>query len=98
MCQFNTTIVLYALGLISTTLNYSAKPNEVESKSDNGLVKGHAYSVTGVRKVSVSVRGREGNLVRVRNPTGNEREWTGAWGDKYVLFFKAGVIQIKGQL
>ena len=24
----------------------------------------------------------EVELVRVRNPWGNEREWTGAWGDK----------------
>ena len=30
-----------------------AKPNEIEAKLDNGLVKGHAYSVTGVKKVSV---------------------------------------------
>ena len=32
-----------------------AKPNEIEAKLDNGLVKGHAYSVTGVKKVCVSI-------------------------------------------
>ncbi len=29
-----------------------AKPNEIEAKLNNGLIKGHAYSVTGVKKVS----------------------------------------------
>jgi calpain len=28
----------------------------------------------------------EVELVRVRNPWGNEREWTGAWGDKLVQY------------
>ena len=28
-----------------------AKPNEIEAKLDNGLIKGHAYTVTGVRKI-----------------------------------------------
>ena len=30
----------------------------------------------------VNVRGQDVELVRVRNPWGNEREWEGAWGDK----------------
>jgi len=30
----------------------------------------------------VNVYGREVELVRVRNPWGNEREWEGPWGDK----------------
>ena len=36
-----------------------AQPNEIEAKLDNGLIKGHAYSVTDVRLVSTS----EHNLV-----------------------------------
>ena len=28
-----------------------AKPNEIEAKLDNGLIKGHAYTVTSVKKV-----------------------------------------------
>lgn len=53
-----------------------AKPNEIEAKLDNGLIKGHAYTVTGVQKV------RDIELLRIRNPWGNEREWTGAWSDE----------------
>lgn len=29
----------------------NAKPNEIEAKLENGLIKGHAYTVTGVTKV-----------------------------------------------
>ena len=28
-----------------------ANPNEIEAKLDNGLIKGHAYSITALRKV-----------------------------------------------
>ena len=46
-----------------------------------GLQSKHAYSVTSV----VQLEGRMGvtvPLVRVRNPHGNEKEWTGEWSDK----------------
>ncbi|KXJ29972.1 calpain-B isoform X1 [Exaiptasia diaphana] len=58
----------------------AAKPNEIEAKGAMGLVKGHAYTVTGVH--TVNYRGRPTELVRVRNPWGNDREWEGDWGDK----------------
>ena len=52
---------------------------DVEAKLDSGLIKGHAYSVTGAAKVQV--RGKDINLVRIRNPWG-QREWNGDWSDK----------------
>lgn len=60
-----------------------AKPNEIEAKLNNGLIKGHPYSVTKVTRVDVPTRSGSTaiELVRVRNPWGNEREWTGAWSD-----------------
>merc|ERR1712080_336129 len=53
-----------------------------------GLVRSHAYGVTGVRRVTLKgsglsslFRGREKlNLVRLRNPWG-EKEWTGPFSD-----------------
>ncbi|XP_053162851.1 calpain-14 [Hemicordylus capensis] len=44
----------------------------------NGLVAGHAYTVTGIRKVTCK-HGHE-NLVRLRNPWGKV-EWKGDWSD-----------------
>ncbi|KAM8900113.1 calpain-1 catalytic subunit isoform 1-T1 [Spinachia spinachia] len=52
--------------------------NEREAVTFKKLVKGHAYSVTGVDEVVY--RGSNTRLVRIRNPWG-EVEWTGAWSD-----------------
>ncbi|KAM9314349.1 calpain-9 [Pholidichthys leucotaenia] len=51
---------------------------ESEAKTSSGLVKGHAYSITGVEEVNV--RGRKVKLVRIRNPWG-QVEWNGPWSD-----------------
>ena len=61
-----------------------AKPNQIEAKLNNGLVKGLAYSVTGVRTVNARTRHSlvEVKLVRLRNPWGNQKEWTGPWSDR----------------
>ncbi|KAF3697793.1 Calpain-1 catalytic subunit [Channa argus] len=51
---------------------------DMEAVTFKKLVKGHAYSVTGVEEVTY--RGSKTKLVRIRNPWG-EVEWTGAWSD-----------------
>ncbi|XP_069502379.1 calpain-1 catalytic subunit-like [Ambystoma mexicanum] len=51
---------------------------ESEAHTPEGLVKGHAYSVTGVKQVEVN--GRKVQLARLRNPWGKV-EWTGRWSD-----------------
>nr|VZI33441.1 unnamed protein product [Spirometra erinaceieuropaei] len=57
----------------------SITSKEIEAKLNNGLIAGHAYSVTGLAPVKVS--GQDVWLVRVRNPWGNNYEWKGAWAD-----------------
>ncbi|XP_039711137.1 calpain-12 [Pteropus medius] len=49
-----------------------------EYRTEDGLVKGHAYSVTGTHKVSLGFT--KVRLLRLRNPWGRV-EWTGAWSD-----------------
>lgn len=47
----------------------------------NGLITGHAYSVTLCKPIKLMNGGVE-ILVRVRNPWGNRVEWKGDWNDK----------------
>nr|XP_006988685.1 calpain-8 [Peromyscus maniculatus bairdii] len=51
---------------------------EAEAVTWQKLVKGHAYSVTGVEELDFC--GRPEKLIRLRNPWG-EVEWSGAWSD-----------------
>jgi len=46
----------------------------------NGLVQGHAYTITGLYRVSTGGEERT-SLVRVRNPWGDKNEWKGSWSD-----------------
>lgn len=50
----------------------------IESILPNGLVVGHAYSVTGASRVLAG--GKKYNLIRIRNPWG-QSEWKGPWSD-----------------
>lgn len=65
-----------------------AEPHEIEVRLANGLVKGHAYSVTAVKKVRVGhgllayFKNETLPLIRMRNPWGNT-EWKGAWSDRW---------------
>ncbi|XP_072120768.1 calpain-3-like isoform X2 [Mobula birostris] len=54
-------------------------PLQFETRLPSGLVKGHAYSVTGVDEVTH--RNQKVKLVRLRNPWGTV-EWNGPWSDK----------------
>lgn len=63
----------------------SGSTNEMETEM--GLVIGHAYSVTAIRKLRLgerlmfSFKAEKLFMIRLRNPWG-KREWNGAWSDK----------------
>ncbi|XP_040189032.1 calpain-3 isoform X5 [Rana temporaria] len=53
-------------------------PSQFETRMASGLVKGHAYSVTGVEETTF--KADKVKLVRLRNPWG-QVEWNGSWSD-----------------
>lgn len=59
----------------------------------NGLVKGHAYSVTAVKRVRIGhgllayFKNETIPLIRMRNPWG-KTEWKGAWSDRSGRLFR----------
>ncbi|CAL4100502.1 unnamed protein product, partial [Meganyctiphanes norvegica] len=58
-------------------------PYVSEARQSNGLIRGHAYSITKVKLCDVRTPRVTGKipLVRLRNPWGDEAEWKGAWSD-----------------
>uniref|UniRef100_UPI0037E9A03E calpain-5-like n=1 Tax=Semicossyphus pulcher TaxID=241346 RepID=UPI0037E9A03E len=80
-------------GIISCSIK--AQPHEIESRMANGLVKGHAYSVTAVKKVRLGhgliayFKNETIPLIRMRNPWG-KTEWKGAWSDSSEEWSKVG--------
>ena len=61
-----------------------ALPGRMEAELSNGLIMGHAYTITSVKQIEIQTSRKSGKIpmVRVRNPWGNEAEWKGAWSDK----------------
>jgi calpain, invertebrate len=57
--------------------------NVAEEATPEGLVRGHAYSVTKASIFDIVLPTSTGQvpLLRVRNPWGNHIEWNGAWSD-----------------
>ncbi|XP_063995560.1 calpain-A-like isoform X2 [Diachasmimorpha longicaudata] len=58
-------------------------PNVPEAVTPQGLIRGHAYSITRVKYVDIQTPNQPGRipLLRLRNPWGNEAEWNGPWSD-----------------
>ncbi|XP_065276850.1 calpain-12 [Emys orbicularis] len=59
------------------------RQEDMEGHTPEGLVKGHAYSITAVHKLDH--RGKKLKLLRLRNPWG-EVEWNGRWSDHSSLW------------
>ncbi|XP_040037163.1 calpain-5 [Gasterosteus aculeatus] len=87
-------------GIISCSIK--AQPHELELRMSNGLVKGHAYSVTAVKKVRIGhglmayFKNETIPLIRMRNPWG-KTEWKGAWSDSSEEWSKVGDME-RGKL
>lgn len=61
-----------------------ADPATIEAVTADGLIKGHAYTITEVKMIDIRTPNKIGKLpmLRLRNPWGNEAEWTGPWSDR----------------
>ncbi|XP_069028560.1 calpain-1 catalytic subunit-like [Embiotoca jacksoni] len=72
-------------GQSNTLMGCSTPPGEKRDNSvlPNGLVEGHAYTLTGVKQMMS--RGQLVHLVRVLNPWG-KGEWNGDWSDRSSLW------------
>ena len=68
----------------------TSEAQDIEERTDLGLIKGHAYGITAVKKVDINETNflkklfREKKhlyLIRLQNPWG-KKEWTEAFSDK----------------
>ncbi|KAG1670360.1 hypothetical protein FOA52_000120 [Chlamydomonas sp. UWO 241] len=82
-----TTDVLNTDDMFSTVMFYTRRGSVIAASSGagtdtenvNGIVQGHAYSITSAKQVD------NFKLVQLRNPWGSF-EWTGNWGDSSALW------------
>ena len=58
----------------------AASPAGSDSRQEEGVVQGHAYSLISIHQVT-DKQGKEVNLLKLRNPWGSG-EWEGDWSDK----------------
>ncbi|NWW74941.1 CAN5 protein, partial [Climacteris rufus] len=71
-------------GFISCSISSPGRPSEAETEL--GLIVGHAYSVTAIRKLRLgdrllfSFKAEKLFMIRLRNPWG-KKEWHGPWSD-----------------
>ncbi|XP_004536305.1 calpain-B [Ceratitis capitata] len=58
-------------------------PNVFEAETPQGLIRGHAYSISRVCMIDIHTPNRQGKLpmIRMRNPWGNDAEWNGPFSD-----------------
>ncbi|XP_040917436.1 calpain-1 catalytic subunit-like [Toxotes jaculatrix] len=77
--------LLCRAGQSSTLMGCGTPQGETSANTvlPNGLVQGHAYTITGVRQLMS--RGKLEKLVRLWNPWG-KGEWNGDWSDKSPLW------------
>ncbi|EGT56151.1 CBN-CLP-7 protein [Caenorhabditis brenneri] len=79
----STTLAMLVRGMQMGSLfgcSIDADENVKEAQLTNGLVRGHAYSITAIQ--TVNTYGGQIPLLRIRNPWGNSKEWNGPWSDK----------------
>lgn len=78
--------ILFKAGERNSMMGCSLEPdpNVLEAETPEGLIRGHAYSITKVCLLDISTPNRQGKIpmIRMRNPWGNEAEWNGPWSDQ----------------
>uniref|UniRef100_A0A7N6A644 Calpain catalytic domain-containing protein n=1 Tax=Anabas testudineus TaxID=64144 RepID=A0A7N6A644_ANATE len=77
--------LMYRAGQCRSLMGCGTHPGETGDniRLENGLVQGHAYTVTGVKQMIC--QGQLVSLVRLLNPWGH-KEWKGDWSDESPLW------------
>lgn len=63
---------------------FQSDSNVVKASCSNGLIIGHAYTITRVKFCQIKKKQEleYTPLIRIRNPWGNVDEWNGPWSDQ----------------